>query len=105
MITSPHEAVTDNPAALFDRIMLEMTGALFIHDMAMMPIPITRAMRRERHGLVRRGREARHVWGVTAGDGSEDHAQLAIVFMNGLVLIALYEAVVFEQKEGRVSRR
>jgi hypothetical protein len=47
---------------------------LLIHDNAMIPRPIHLASRRMRHGVLKNGREERHVDGVTFGDGSDDHA-------------------------------
>ena len=88
MITSPHAAVTDRPTALFDFIMLDITGALLMQDTIMMPIPMNLAMRREKHCGVRRGNESIHICGETSTDGSDDQAQFAMLWMMGLVLIA-----------------
>lgn len=80
--------MTDNPAALFDVSMFEITGALLMQDIAIMPMPIPRAMRRERQGVVRRGKDSRHDWGDTSGEGSDDQAQFAMLLITGLFLIA-----------------
>jgi hypothetical protein len=80
--------MTDSPAALLDFIMLEMTGALLMQDMAMIPIPMPRAMRRERHGVVSHGRDSRQIPGDTFGEGSDDHAHWAMLLMRELLLIA-----------------
>lgn len=90
-MTSPHADVTDRPTALFDFIMLDITGALLMQDMTMMPIPMNLAMRREKHCVVSRGNEARHICGETSAEGSEDQAQFAVLWMTGLALIASIE--------------
>jgi hypothetical protein len=87
IITSPHAADTDSPAALLDFIMLEITGALLMQDMAMMPIPMPRAMSRERHGVVNKGRDSIQSPGDTFGEGSDDHAHWAMLLMRELLLI------------------
>lgn len=48
-----------------------------MQDRVMMAMPITLASRRTRQGVLRRGREARQVCGVTRGEGSEDQAHWA----------------------------
>lgn len=45
--------------------MLRMTGALLIHDAAMMEMPINLARRRMKHGELKNGRDSRHTVGVT----------------------------------------
>lgn len=46
-----------------------------MQDISIMPIPMAFAMTRDRQGVDRRGREARHESGETSGDGSVDQAQ------------------------------
>ncbi len=57
--------------------MLRRTGALLMQERVIMAMPISLASKRRRQGVVRRGREERHVCGVTSGDGSELHAHWA----------------------------
>ena len=56
---------------------------LLMHDEAMIVTPINLARRRKVHGEVKSGRDARHVAGVTLGDGSEDQAHSAMVASSG----------------------
>ena len=48
-----------------------------MHDARMMATPIPLARRRVRQGVLRNGRDSRQVVGVTRGEGSESHAQVA----------------------------
>ena len=87
MITSPYAAPTDRPATLDDLRIFRITGALFIHEAKIIPIPTPLAIRRVKHGVDSIGKDSRHVVGVTNGDGSEPHAQLARCWIRGLSII------------------
>ncbi len=64
-----------------------MTGALLMEEAQIIAMPIDLAMRRVRHGVVRRGSEDRQILDVTSGEGSEDHAQFASEMIRGLSTI------------------
>ena len=50
---------------------------MFKHEANIIPIPTPLAIRRVKHGADSIGNDSRHVVGVTNGDGSASHAQLA----------------------------
>ena len=52
-----------------------------------MPMPMNLAMRREKHGGVRKGNDPRQIWGDTSGEGSEDQAHVARFWMYWLFFI------------------